>query len=163
MKNKIIDNSTFEKRPWKIVIIVSRFNEIISKRLLEGALAILKKYNVKEEDIGIIWIAGAWEISLIAQEVAATKKWDAVLTLGTIIQGETLHHEYLAQAISNGLMQVSLNEKIPIGFGILTVKNLEQALARAGDISQNKGAEAAFHVLETLSVLTQISRLPDPS
>ena len=151
----------FEGKPegakLRVAIVVSRFNDLIGKRLLAGALETLKARGVTEINIEVAWVPGAWEIPVVAAKMAATGKFNGIITLGAIVRGETSHHEHIGSEVSAGLRGVTERYGVPVAFGVLTTENLDQALARAGERSDNKGAEAALHLLETLSVLGQIS------
>src|SRR5579859_266231 len=139
-----------------IAIVASRFNDLIGKRLVNGALEILRVHGVQAKGIEVAWVPGAWEIPVVARALAHTGKFQGIITLGAIIQGETTHHEYLAKEVSASLARLTEETGMPVAFGILTTGSLDQALSRAGERESNKGAEAAFHLLETLSVLGQI-------
>jgi len=145
-----------EGTKYKIAVVVSRFNDLIGQRLLQGALLTLAERGVKEENIQVAWVPGAWEIPVVALKMAKTGKFQGVITLGTVIQGETSHHEYIANEVAASLGRLTDETGIPVAFGILTTASLDQALARAGEKTDNKGAEAALHLLETLTVLDQI-------
>jgi 6,7-dimethyl-8-ribityllumazine synthase len=137
LNKKIIDGSKL-----KIGIVVSKFNSDITEKMLTGALEVLEKNKVKKENIKIVRVPGAFEISLACLRLAKTKKYNALSALGCIIRGETEHHHYLSLEVSRGIMEVMLKYNIPIGFGVITVNNLKQARDRSGE-KNNKGAEAA--------------------
>jgi len=137
-------------------IIVSRFNELITKKLLEGAIDRLVRHGAKEEAIDVVWAPGAFEIPLLAQKLAATKKYDALICLGAIIKGETPHFDYIASESAKGIAQAALQSGIPIEFGIITAENLEQAIERAGIKRGNKGAAAAEAAIEMVNLLEQL-------
>jgi 6,7-dimethyl-8-ribityllumazine synthase len=145
-----------EGTKYKIAVVVSRFNDLIGQRLLQGALVTLAERGVKEANVQVAWVPGAWEIPVVASKMAKTGKFQGVITLGTVIQGETSHHEYIANEVASSLRRLTEQTGIPVAFGLLTTANLDQALARAGEKTDNKGAEAALHLLETLTVLDQI-------
>ena len=145
-----------EGTKYKIAVVVSRFNDLIGQRLLKGALATLAERGVTEANVQVAWVPGAWEIPVAAAKLAKTGKFQGVITLGAVIQGETSHHEYIANEVAASLGRLTDQTGIPVAFGILTTASLDQALARAGERTDNKGAEAALHLLETLSVLGQI-------
>ncbi|HSL87929.1 MAG TPA: 6,7-dimethyl-8-ribityllumazine synthase [Ignavibacteriaceae bacterium] len=132
----------------KFAIIMSRFNEAISSKLLEGALDCLKRHNCRPENIDIIKIPGAFEIPVTADKAATSKKYDAVICLGAVIKGATPHFEYVASSTSNGIMKVSIKNSVPVIFGVLTTDNIEQAIERAGTKSGNKGWDAALTAIE---------------
>uniref|UniRef100_A0A7V5XHK0 6,7-dimethyl-8-ribityllumazine synthase n=1 Tax=Thermodesulfobacterium geofontis TaxID=1295609 RepID=A0A7V5XHK0_9BACT len=153
----VVLEGIYEGEGVKIGIVVSRFNIFITQKLLEGALDILKRHKVLEEDIYITWVPGAFEIPLIAKKLAETKRFDAILCLGTIIRGATPHFEYIAAETSKGIAQVMLETGIPVIFGILTTDTIEQAIERAGTKAGNKGAEAALAALEMVNLIKRIA------
>jgi len=140
----------------KIGIVVSRFNEFITSKLLSGAIDCLKRHNIKEEDINIAWVPGAFEIPLIASKMAKSKKYDAVICLGAIIRGSTSHYDYVCSEVSKGVAQVSLSNDIPVSFGILTTENIEQAIERAGTKSGNKGFDCAQGTIEMVNLIREL-------
>ncbi len=137
-------------------IVASRFNEFITNRLLEGARDALKRHNADEADISVVWVPGAWELPLIAKNLAAAGEYDAVICLGCVIRGQTPHHEYIASEATKGLAQASLETNVPFGFGLLTTDTIEQAVERAGTKAGNKGADAAMSAIEMVNVLREI-------
>jgi len=149
----------FDGRNLRFAIVVSRFNVFITQKLLEGALDVLRRHFVKEEQIYVTWVPGAFEIPLVAKKLAETKKFDAVICLGAIIRGATPHFEYVAAEASKGVAQVMLETGVPVIFGILTTDTIEQAIERAGTKAGNKGAEAAFAALEMVNLLKVLSEL----
>jgi len=138
-------------------VVVSRFNDLVTKRLLEGTVDTLRRHGVAEDRITAVWVPGAFEIPLVADRLAASKKYAAVICLGAVIQGSTSHHEYINSQVASGLMQVGLKHGLPVTFGVLTCESLEQALERAGGKAGNKGVEAALAALETVNVLEKIA------
>jgi 6,7-dimethyl-8-ribityllumazine synthase len=145
-----------EGAKYRIAVVISRFNDLIGQRLLKGTLETLAARGVAEKNIEVAWVPGAWEIPVVAAKMARTGRFQGVITLGAVIRGETTHHEHIAAEVASGLRRLSEKSSIPVSFGVLTTETLDQALARAGEKSDNKGAEAALHLLETLSVLDQI-------
>ncbi len=137
----------------KVGIVVARFNEFITSKLLGGAIDGLKRENVKDEDIEVAWVPGAFEIPLIAKKMAESKKYDAVICLGAVIRGATSHYDYVCAEVSKGVAQVSLNADIPVMFGILTTDTIEQAVERAGTKAGNKGFECAQGAIEMVNVI----------
>lgn len=137
----------------KFGIVVSRFNEFISQRLLDGAIDALKRHDASEDDIDTAWVPGAFEMPLAAQEMAQTARYDAIVCLGAIIRGGTPHFEYIASESAKGIAQVSLGNKIPVIFGIITADTIEQAVERAGTKAGNKGADAAATAVEMVNLL----------
>ncbi|WP_022792313.1 6,7-dimethyl-8-ribityllumazine synthase [Marinococcus halotolerans] len=140
----------------KIAIVVARFNEFINKQLLEGAESTLIRSGVREEDIDVIWVPGAFEIPFAAQQAAKTKKYDAIVAVGTIIRGATPHFDYVANESAKGVANVSLQEELPVINGIITVETIEQAIERAGTKAGNKGSEAAMGAVEMASLAKKI-------
>lgn len=140
----------------KFALIVSRFNEFVTKRLLEGALSYLQRQDVKKEDCDIYWVPGSFEIPLIALKAAKTGRYDAVICLGTVIKGETPHFDYVAGEAAKGISHVSLQTETPVIFGIITADSLEQAIQRAGAKDGNKGSQAAEFAIEMANLLKQI-------
>ncbi|MDD5634057.1 MAG: 6,7-dimethyl-8-ribityllumazine synthase [Candidatus Omnitrophica bacterium] len=129
-------------------IIVSRFNEFVSSKLLEGASDTLVKHGAKEEEITVVWVPGSFEIPMIANRMASSGKYDAIICLGTIIRGETPHFDLICAEAAKGIAKVGMDGKVPCVFGIITTDNLEQALDRAGTKSGNKGRDAAMTAVE---------------
>lgn len=140
----------------RIGIIVSRFNNFVTERLLEGALEALRTHGGGERDIDVVRVPGAFEIPLLAHKMAATGKYDALVCLGAVIRGETPHFEYIADSVTRGIEQAILQYRVPISFGVLTTDTLEQALARAGEKTGNKGFEAALTAVEMASLNREI-------
>ncbi|MDX6153045.1 6,7-dimethyl-8-ribityllumazine synthase [Marinococcus sp. PL1-022] len=140
----------------KIAIVAARFNEFINKQLLEGAESTLIRSGVREEDIDVIWVPGAFEIPFAAQQAAKTKKYDAIVAIGTIIRGATPHFDYVANESAKGVANVSLQEELPVINGIITVETIEQAIERAGTKAGNKGSEAAMGAVEMASLAKKI-------
>lgn len=140
----------------RFAIIASRFNELISSKLVDGAKDVLIRHDVRHQDVDVYWTPGAWEQPLIAKELALSGKYDAIISTGAVIRGDTAHHLYVSTEASKGIASVSLDHRVPIAFGILTCDNLEQALLRAGSKAGNKGAEAALAALETANLLKEI-------
>ncbi|MCI8336782.1 MAG: 6,7-dimethyl-8-ribityllumazine synthase [Peptococcaceae bacterium] len=137
----------------KIGIVIARFNEFITGKLLAGAMDALKRENVPEEDIEVAWVPGAFEIPLIAAKMAKSKRYDAVICLGAVIRGATSHYDYVCSEVSKGIAQVSLASEIPVMFGVLTTDNIEQAIERAGSKSGNKGFECAQGAIEMVNLI----------
>lgn len=138
-------------------IVVSRFNGLVTKQLLDGALDCLLRHGANDDDITIIHCPGSFEIPQVAKQLAKAGKCDAIICLGCIIRGETPHFEYIAAQVARGVGQVALDTGIPIAFGVLTTENLEQALERAGAKAGNKGCEAALTAMELLQVAKQLA------
>ena len=137
----------------KVGIICSRFNEFVVNALLDGARRNLAKHGVQETNIEVFWVPGAYEIPVMARLMACSRKYDALITLGAVIRGDTAHFEYVAGPCAEGIMQVQLETLIPIGFGVLTVENVEQAAARSRPDDTNKGYEAADVAIEMVATM----------
>jgi len=141
----------------KVAVAIARFNSFINESLLEGAIDALKRIGqVKDENITIVRAPGAYELPLVARRLAESKKFDAIVALGTVIRGGTAHFEYVAGEASSGLGKVAMDAEIPVAFGVLTTENIEQAIERAGTKAGNKGAEAALTALEMVNLIQQI-------
>ncbi|MWN32576.1 6,7-dimethyl-8-ribityllumazine synthase [Gilliamella sp. Pra-s60] len=141
----------------KIAIVVARFNHFINDSLVSGAIDALTRIGqVDDKNITVIWVPGAYEIPLAAKVAAQSKKHDAIVALGTVIRGSTAHFDFVAGESSSGLLSASLDNTIPVGFGILTTESIEQAIERAGTKAGNKGAEAALTALEMLNIIKAI-------
>ena len=140
----------------KFAVVVSRFNDFITKKLLEGAIDAFKRHGVDEKDIDTIYTPGSFEIPYAAQKIAKKKKHDAILALGTIIRGETPHFEYIASSCSRGITNVGLESGIPVIFGIITADTNEQAIDRAGIKGGNKGYTSAVSAIEMANLLNEI-------
>ena len=137
----------------KFGIVVGRFNAFIGEKLLSGALDMLKRHGVNEDDIDIAWAPGAFEIPLIAKKLVKKGTYDAVICLGAVIKGSTPHFDYVSGEVSKGIAQVTLESEIPVAFGVLTTDTIEQAIERAGTKAGNKGADAAMTALEMANLL----------
>ena len=140
----------------RVGIVAARFNEFITSKLVGGALDGLKRHDVKEEDIDVAWVPGAFEIPLIASKMAKSKKYDAVICLGAVIRGATSHYDYVCNEVSKGVAQVGLETGVPVLFGIVTTENIEQAIARAGSKAGNKGYDCALSAIEMVNLLRQM-------
>jgi len=139
-------------------IVVGRFNEFISSKLLGGALDALKRHGVSEEEISVAWVPGAFEIPLIAQKMAESGRFDAVITLGAVIRGSTPHFDYVCNEVSKGVAAISLKTGVPTIFGVLTTDSIEQAVERAGTKAGNKGWEAAATAIEMANLVSQFQK-----
>lgn len=137
-------------------IVVSRFNEFVTGKLLSGALDCLQRHGAKDEQITVVWVPGAIEITLAAKKLAASGNYDAVICLGAVIRGKTNHYEYVCQQITRGVGQINYDTQIPAIFGVLTCETIEQAIERAGSKQGNTGASAALSAMEMVNVLEQI-------
>lgn len=132
----------------KIGIVVGRFNEFLTGKLLTGAMDGLKRHGVSEDDIDVAWVPGAFEVPFIAKKMANTQKYDAIIGLGTVIRGATTHYDYVCNEAAKGIANVGLTTGVPVMFGILTTENIEQAIERSGTKSGNKGYDAAVSAIE---------------
>lgn len=144
----------------RFAIVVARFNDVVTHKLLEGALATLSENGVGDDRIDVAWVPGSFEIPLAADRLAGSGRYAAVICLGAVVQGETLHHEYINAEVSRAIMQIGLRTGVPVLFGVLTTRNMEQALERAGGNRGNKGSETALAALEMVSLL---KTLPPPT
>ena len=140
----------------KVGIVAGRFNEFITSKLVGGAMDGLLRHDVKDEDVDIAWVPGAFEIPLVASKMAKSGKYDAVMCLGAVIRGDTTHYDYVCNEVSKGIATVSLESGIPVMFGVLTTENIEQAIARAGSKGGNKGYDCALGAVEMVNLLRTI-------
>ena len=140
----------------KFAIVASRFNDFITKRILDGAKDTLFRHGTKDTDLTIVWVPGSFEISLTALKLAKSKKYNAMISLGTRIRGETPHFDYIASQVSRGANQIMLTTGVPVAFGIITADSLEQAIQRAGAKEGNKGSQAALSAIEMANLLEKI-------
>ena len=139
----------------KVGIIVGRFNEFITGKLLSGAEDALRRHGVDNNDVEIAWVPGAFEIPLVAKKMAASGKYDAVITLGTVIRGSTPHFDFVCNEVAKGISAINMQEGIPVIFGVLTTDSIEQAIERAGTKAGNKGWDAATSAIEMANLLKQ--------
>ncbi|MFQ3675156.1 MAG: 6,7-dimethyl-8-ribityllumazine synthase [Endomicrobiia bacterium] len=156
MTGKIFEGK-YSGKGKKICIVVSRFNDFITSKLLSGAIDTLIRHDVEETDVDIVWVPGSFEIPYMCKLVAnkfvgKNKKYDGIIALGAIIKGETPHNEYIANETTKGIAQVMLETDVPISYGVITPENLEQAIERAGTKEGNKGSQAALTILELINV-----------
>ena len=142
----------------KVGIVAARFNEFIVSKLVAGAQDALVRHDVKEEDIDLAWVPGAFEIPLIASKMAKSGKYDAVIALGAVIRGSTTHYDYVCSEGSKGIANVSLNSDIPVMFGVITTENIEQAIERAGTKAGNKGYDCALGAIEMVNLIRNIEK-----
>ena len=157
MKDVKSIEGNLQARGARFGIILSRFNAFIGEPLLAGAIDTLVRHGADKSDIEVVRVPGAYEIPLTAKRMAASKKYDAIIALGAVIRGATPHFDYVAGECSKGLAQVSMDFDIPVGFGVLTVDSIEQAIERAGTKAGNKGVDAAMAAIEMVNVLKEIS------
>lgn len=137
-------------------IVVSRFNEFITKKLLEGTLDCLVRHNADEKNITVVWVPGAFEIPLMAQKLAQSRKFSAIICIGAIIRGETPHFEFISNQVAVNIGKVALESDVPVIFGVITTENLEQAIERAGSKAGNKGWDAALAAIEMANISKEI-------
>ena len=140
----------------KVGIVAGRFNEFITSKLVGGAMDGLLRHDVKDEDVDIAWVPGAFEIPLVASKMAKSGKYDAVICLGAVIRGDTTHYDYVCNEVSKGIATVSLESGIPVMFGVLTTENIEQAIARAGSKGGNKGYDCALSAIEMVQLIKEM-------
>ncbi|MCK4956053.1 MAG: 6,7-dimethyl-8-ribityllumazine synthase [Candidatus Cloacimonetes bacterium] len=150
--NKIYEGNLTGKN-LKFAIVASRFNEFITSKLVSGAIDALKRHEVAEDDISIAWVPGAFEIPLIAQKLADSNKYDAIICLGAVIRGATPHFDYVAAEVTKGIATIGLKYNLPIMFGIITTNTIEQAIERAGTKAGNKGFDSAMGALELANLM----------
>lgn len=140
----------------RVAVVASRFNESITRALVEGALDALVRHGTSFDDIDVLWVPGAWELPLAVRGAMASERYDAVVALGAVIRGDTPHFDYVAGEASRGLADAAIEAEIPVGFGLLTCDNLEQAEARAGGVHGNKGWDAAVAALEMADLMQHL-------
>ncbi len=157
MKNiNLVEGKVVAKDGMKVGIVAARFNEIIVNKLLGGAVDGLVRHGVKEEDITAAWVPGAFEIPAVANKMAQSGKYDAVICVGAVIRGDTTHYDYVCNEVSKGVAQVGLNTGVPVLFGVITTENIEQAIARAGSKAGNKGYDCALSAIEMVNLIDQL-------
>ena len=144
-------------RGLKFAIIVSRFNEFITSKLLSGAIDTLKRHETPDENISVAWVPGAFEIPIIAKKMASSGKFDAIICLGAVIRGSTTHYDYVCNEVSKGIAQVGLQSGVPTIFGVVTTENIQQAIERAGTKAGNKGVDAAVSAMEMANLLKTLA------
>ena len=155
---KTFEGNLVAQKNMKVGIVVARFNEFITSRLLGGALDGLKRHNVLEEDVQVAWVPGAFEIPLIASKMAKSGRYDAVICLGSVIRGSTSHYDYVCNEVSKGIAAVSLETGVPVLFGVLTTENIEQAIERSGSKAGNKGFECAEGAVEMVNLIRELDQ-----
>lgn len=152
----VIEGNIVASENFKIGIVASRFNDFVVGRLIDGTLDGLKRHNVKDENITLAKVPGAFEIPVAAKKMAESKKFDAIICLGAVIRGATSHYDYVCNEVSKGIAQVSLESGVPVLFGVLTTENIEQAVERSGSKAGNKGTECALAAIEMIQLLKQL-------
>ena len=140
----------------KVGIVVARFNEFITSKLLSGAIDGLVRHDVNEDDVDVAWVPGAFEIPLVASKMAKSRKYDAVICLGAVIRGSTSHYDYVCNEVSKGIAAVSMENDIPVMFGVITTENIGQAIERSGSKAGNKGYECALGAIEMVNLIRKI-------
>ncbi|MDR2724501.1 MAG: 6,7-dimethyl-8-ribityllumazine synthase [Candidatus Adiutrix sp.] len=156
--NRVLEGQ-LSARGLKMALVVSRFNDFLTRRLLEGALDALRRHGAEDDDLVVVWTPGSFELPLAAKKLAESGRYDAIVALGAIIRGSTPHFEYVAGEVTKGLAQVSLASGLPVAFGVLTCDTIEQAVERAGTKSGNKGFDAALTAMEMADLLRALDRV----
>jgi 6,7-dimethyl-8-ribityllumazine synthase len=149
-------SAKLDARPHRFALVVARFNEFITSRLLEGAIDELTRHGAEPDHLVQVWVPGSWEMPLAAQKLAASGDYAAIVCVGCVIRGQTPHFEYVASEVAKGLAQVALSSGVPVTFGVVTADSLEQAIDRAGAKTGNKGADAARAAIEMVNLLTAL-------
>ncbi len=150
----VLEGKLVANKGMKVGIVAARFNEIIVNKLLGGAIDGLVRHGVEDKNITAAWVPGAFEIPTIAKKMAESKKYDAIIALGTVIRGQTSHYDYVCNEVSKGVAQISLETGVPVLFGIVTTENIEQAIARAGSKAGNKGYDCALSAIEMVNLIS---------
>lgn len=145
-------------KDYRFAIVVSRFNELITNHLLDGALDCLQRHQAQEDNITVVWVPGSFELPVTAKKLAQSQKYSAIICLGAVIRGATPHFDYIAAEVSKGCAQVALETGVPLAFGVLTTDTLEQALERAGTKAGNKGWDAALSAIEMANLFSTLSK-----
>ena len=153
---KLFEGKLVAPEGMKVAIVASRFNEIIVKKLLDGAVDGLVRHGVKDDNITAVWVPGAFEIPVIADKLASSGKYDTVIAVGAVIRGATSHYDYVCNEVSKGVAQVGLKNGIPVLFGIITTENIEQAIERAGSKAGNKGYDCALSAVEMVNLMKKL-------
>jgi len=151
-------SANLDARPHRFAVVVARFNEFISRRLLDGALDALVRHGADAENVTEVWVPGSFELPLAAQKLARSGQYSAVICLGCLVRGHTPHFEYIAAQCARGIAQVTLGTEVPVTFGVITADSLEQAIERAGTKAGNKGADAALAAIEMANLLAALSQ-----
>ena len=156
MNNTVFEGNFISSKQMKIGIVAARFNEFITSKLVSGALDALSRHGIQEESVDIAWVPGAFEIPLIAQKLAETKRYDALICVGAVIRGSTSHYDYVCAEVSKGIASVSLKTGLPVMFGVLTTDTIEQAIERAGTKAGNKGFDCTVGAIEMVNLIRNI-------
>ncbi len=152
----VVEGKLVAKEGMKVGIVASRFNEIIVNKLLAGAVDGLVRHGVDESNITAAWVPGAFEIPVVADKMASSGKYDAVICVGAVIRGDTTHYDYVCNEVSKGVAQAAMKNEIPVLFGVITTENIEQAVARAGSKGGNKGYDCALAAIEMVNLMSQL-------
>ena len=152
----VLEGKVVASEGMRVGIIASRFNEIIVNKLLGGAVDGLVRHGVDEKNITAAWVPGAFEIPVVADKMAKSGKYDAVICVGAVIRGDTTHYDYVCNEVSKGVAQAGMNSGVPVLFGVITTENIEQAIARAGSKAGNKGYDCALAAVEMVNLMKQI-------
>lgn len=153
---KLVEGKLVAPEGMKVGIVASRFNEIIVNKLLGGAVDGLVRHGVEDKKITAVWVPGAFEIPVIADKMAASGKYDAVIAVGAVIRGSTSHYDYVCSEVSKGIAQAGMKNGVPVMFGVITTENIEQAIERAGSKAGNKGYDCALGAIEMVNVIRQL-------
>lgn len=153
---KLVEGKLVAPAGMKVGIVASRFNEIIVNKLLSGAVDGLVRHGVEDQNITAVWVPGAFEIPVIAEKMAESKKYDAIIAVGAVIRGSTSHYDYVCAEVSKGVAQASFKTGVPVMFGVITTENIEQAIERAGSKAGNKGYDCALGAIEMVNVIKQL-------
>ena len=148
----------FEARGRRFAIVASRFNDVVVQKLVDGAVACLRKHGIAEDDLDLVWVPGAFELPLVAKRLAASGNYDAVICLGAVIRGETAHFDHVAGEAARGIADAGMQTGVPVTFGVLTADTFEQAIDRAGGKHGNKGWDAAMAAMETSDVMDRLPK-----
>jgi len=154
---KFVEVGLLATQGQQVAIIVSRFNSLVTDRLMEGAVDTFRRHGIADDSITVVRVPGSFELPLMAQQMAKSGHYQAIVCLGAVIQGETTHHEYINHQTAAGILKASLDAEIPITFGVLTCQTMDQALDRAGGKAGNKGHEAAIAAIEMMNLLAELS------
>lgn len=153
---RVLEGKVVAPEGMRVAIVASRFNEIIVNKLLGGAVDGLVRHGVEEDNITAAWVPGAFEIPIAAARMAKSGSYDAVICVGAVIRGDTTHYDYVCNEVSKGVAQVGLSTGVPVLFGVITTENIEQAIARAGSKSGNKGYDCALSAIEMVNLMKQM-------
>jgi 6,7-dimethyl-8-ribityllumazine synthase len=148
----------FEARGRRFAVVAPRFNDVVVQKLVDGAVSCLRKHGIGDDDLDLVWVPGAFELPVVAKQIAETRLYDAVVCLGAVIRGETAHFEHVAGEAARGIREASMQTGVPVIFGVLTTETFEQAMDRAGGKHGNKGWDAAMAAMETADVLDRLPK-----